>query len=79
MKDEVSVALNGIQITDSRFTNVGNIVMNFDNKNTKDESSKKLVLSKFVPCVGKVKLKIMICSVPKEERGCIPPVYAATD
>lgn len=33
IKDEASLALNGTQITASRFTNGGNIVTNLDNEN----------------------------------------------
>lgn len=36
MKDEVSQVLNVIQITDSRSTNRGNVVMDFEIENTGD-------------------------------------------
>lgn len=42
IKSEVSQALQGIQITDSRFTNGGNIVMNFDGEKVKDDAAQKL-------------------------------------
>ena len=41
MKKE-SQALTGIQITDSSFTNGGNVVMNFENENTREEAAKRL-------------------------------------
>lgn len=42
MKSKVSQALQGIQITDSRFTNGGNIVMNFDDEKVRDDAAYKL-------------------------------------
>lgn len=42
LKREFSQALQGIQMTDSRFTNGGNIVMNFDDKNIRSETAPKL-------------------------------------
>ena len=69
MKKEVSQALTGIQITDSRFTNGGNIVMNFENENAREEAAKKLGrVEKFTTKnVKKLIPKIIICNVHKEE------------
>lgn len=36
MKNEISQALQGIQITDLRLTNGGNIIMNFENENIRN-------------------------------------------
>lgn len=35
-KEEVSQALNGTQITDTRFTEKGNMVINFENEEMRD-------------------------------------------
>lgn len=53
----------------SRFTNEGNIVMNFDNENIRAEAAQKLesVEQISTKSVGKMKLMIMICNVHREE------------
>ena len=69
MKDEVSDALNGIQITDSKFTNKGNIVMNFEEEDTMKKAAEKLTgmdqIS--IKTVNKLRPKIMLCNVFREE------------
>ena len=68
-KEEVSKALTGIQIKDSRFTPSGTIVMNFENETTMNEAAKKLesVPDMTTMNVKKLKPKIMICNVREEE------------
>lgn len=68
-RDEASQALEGIQITDSRFTNRGNIFMNFD-KNTMDEAAENLKSMEqiSIKSVEKMKPKIMISDVQNESR-----------
>lgn len=58
MKDEVSQALDGIQITNQTFTNEGNIALNFETENTRDEAAKKISLEKIsTKSAGKMKPK----------------------
>ena len=68
MKEDVSKALEGVQIQDSKFSNNGNIVMNFQNELTRDEAAEKL---KSLPVkttnVRKLKPKIVICNVNEHE------------
>lgn len=68
-KKDVSRALEGVQVTDARFTKAGNIVMNFENEHIRDEAAKKLenVNNVTTKVVKKLKPKIMICNVQKEE------------
>ena len=69
IKNEVSQALSEVQIADSRFTNKGNIVMNFENEAMRDEAAVKLenVQQVKAELVKKLNPKIMICNVFKEE------------
>lgn len=71
LKGEVAQALNDvqIQIDDSRFTEKGNIVMNFENDEMRNEAAKKLESVENVTTqnVKKFKPKIMLCNVHKEE------------
>ena len=69
IKEEVSHALNELQIKDSKFTTGGNIVMNFENEKTRDEAALRLVNVEQVNTskVKKLMPKIMICNVNKEE------------
>lgn len=43
MNDEVSKAFNSIQLPNSGFTNGVNIVVNFDNENTRAEAAKNML------------------------------------
>lgn len=69
MKTEVSQALQGIQRTNSRLTNRGNTVMNFDDEITRNDAAQQLEVVHHVitKSVKKIRQKIMICNVHKEE------------
>lgn len=69
MKKDVSKALGGVQVTDARFTKGGNIVMNFEDEDIRDKAAHKLenVSNVTTKVVKKLKPKIMICNVHKEE------------
>lgn len=68
-KVEVSQALKDVQIKDSKFTSNGNIVMNFESEEILKDAAKKLgsVASVAIKSVKKLKPKVMICNVYKEE------------
>ena len=68
-KKEVVQALECTQIVDTRFTQKGDIVMNFENIEKRDEAASKLVgvSDVMTKSVRKLKPKIMICNVNKEE------------
>ncbi len=68
-KEEIARALNEVQIADSRFTNNGNIVMNFENESTMNEAAAKLqyVANMSTRSVKKLRPKVMICNVHGEE------------
>ena len=69
MKSEVSQALGSTQISDARFMKGGNIVMNFEHEELRDEAAQKLgnVEKLTTMSVKKLKPKIMICNVYKVE------------
>ena len=69
MKTEVSQALQGIQRTNSRLTNRDNTVMNFDDEITRNDAAQQLEVIHHVitKSVKKIRQKIMICNVHKEE------------
>lgn len=69
-KEEVSQALDKVQILDTKFTSKGKIVMNFETEQTRKQAQDKLQgLGNLNISYGK-KLypKIMVCNVGKEER-----------
>ena len=68
-KDVVSHALEGVQIQDVRITNEGNMVMNFEDENSRSQAVAKLNAVSTVKTkeVGKRMPKIMICNVHKIE------------
>ena len=68
-KDAVSKALEGVQIQDVRITNEGNMVMNFEDENLRNQAAAKLnaVNTGMTKAVGKRIPKIMICNVHKIE------------
>lgn len=67
-KKEMVKALEGTQIVDSRFTQKG-VVLNFEDEAKRDEAASKLHAFPKVKtrAVRKLKPKIMICNVNKEE------------
>lgn len=69
LKKEVAQALSGVQIKDSKFTQSGNIVMNFANEAERDEAANKLKTIDAVNTknVKKLMPKIMVCNVHKIE------------
>ena len=69
MKNCVSQALAGVQISDARFSRGGNIVINFEDENIRTEAAQKLeAVDKITTkSVWKLKPKIMICNMHKEE------------
>ena len=68
-KKEVSQALTGVQIKDSRFTTSGNIIMNFENETVLEEAAEKLktITQISTKNVRKLMPKVMICNVNSEE------------
>lgn len=70
-KKEVAQALDGTQIVDTRFTQKGDIVMNFEDEKKRDEAVQKLgnVSDVITSNVRKLKPKIMICNVNREEES----------
>lgn len=69
MKKEVSQALSGVQIKDSKFTLGGNIVLNFPNEAERKAAADKLKSIDAVNTrnVKKLMPKFMVCNVHKEE------------
>lgn len=69
LKSEVENALSGIQISDSKFTTKGNIVMNFESKERRNEAQHKLqaVKNATVFSAKQMDPKIMICNVAEQE------------
>lgn len=68
-KKEVSKALSGVQIVETKFTKSGNIIANFKNEQQRNEARDRLkqVNSLKTMNVKKLLPKIMICNVNKDE------------
>lgn len=68
-KTVIANTLEGVPITNSRFTNNGNIVLNFENEDSRSEAAGKLKLTDklVVSNVKKIMPKILLCNVNKEE------------
>ena len=69
VKNELSQALEGIQISDTRFTSDGKIVMNFEDETVRNEAAQKItnVERLSVKTPNKLKPKLTLCNVHKEE------------
>ena len=69
MREEISTALNGVQISDTRFTSAGNIVMNFDDETLRDDAQQMLanVTTVRTSTVKRIKPKITICNVSTQD------------
>ena len=69
MKKEVAKVLSDVQIKDSKFTQGGNIIMNFVNEAERNEAADKLKVIDTVNTknVKKLMPKVMVCNVHKEE------------
>lgn len=64
-KNEVEEVLSNVQVLDSKFTTKGNIVMNFESEESRNEAKTKLVSvdNLNVSCGRRLNPKIMICNV----------------
>lgn len=69
VKNNLSNALDGIQITDTKFTNSGKIVMNFADETLRNEAAQKISSVEKLAArpIKKMKPKITLCNVHKEE------------
>ena len=68
-KEEISTALNGLQIVDARFGQTGNVVLNFENEVQRDEAIARVgnVDNLSARKTKKLLPKIMICNVNEME------------
>ena len=69
-KKDVARALGGIPIVDTRFSNKGNVVVNFEDSDVRDDAARLIqgnVEGVVTKKVGKLQPKIMICNVQREE------------
>ena len=68
-KNEISNALEGIQIVDAKFNQSGNVTLNFETEQMRDEAAAKVDVLDSLSATKTKKLfpKIMICNVSTEE------------
>ena len=68
-KNEISDALQGLQIVDTMFKQSGNIILNFETEQQRDEAAAKVDLLDNLSATKTKKFfpKIMICNVSTEE------------
>ena len=68
-KDEISDALDGLQIIDTKFNQSGNVILNFENEQQRDAAAAKMagLENLSVATTKKLHPKIMICNVSTEE------------
>ena len=62
-KDEISRALEGIQIADAKFQKSGNVVLNFDSEQERDVAAAKVEEIDDLSVKKKMLPKIIICNV----------------